>query len=232
MSRLLSYIPKKICNSAPLCPLCKTRWARAFARLRFVRTTCFGMFPSRAAGARTAGILTASPSATRKRGICDHKGSQKVSKNFLGRGAAPALNGRVASESRLQGEGCSDEARPGKQPTGLFSLRQTKLFSCNSRANRSLSFAPPPSNPSLCSVRRKKELANANSFFRGGRRGIRTPGGVTLNGFQDRRVRPLRHPSVSAPPRESRCLLFYVPSLNGASRGRRAPACPRPSACR
>ena len=26
-----------------------------------------------------------------------------------------------------------------------------------------------------------------------GERGIRTPGGVTLNGFQDRRDRPLRH---------------------------------------
>ena len=27
----------------------------------------------------------------------------------------------------------------------------------------------------------------------GGERGIRTPGGVTLNGFQDRRNRPLCH---------------------------------------
>ena len=26
-----------------------------------------------------------------------------------------------------------------------------------------------------------------------GERGIRTPGGVTLNGFQDRRIRPLCH---------------------------------------
>ena len=29
----------------------------------------------------------------------------------------------------------------------------------------------------------------------GGRRGIRTPGPVTVNGFQDRRNRPLCHPS-------------------------------------
>ena len=29
-----------------------------------------------------------------------------------------------------------------------------------------------------------------------GERGIRTPGGVTLNGFQDRRIRPLCHLSV------------------------------------
>ena len=28
-----------------------------------------------------------------------------------------------------------------------------------------------------------------------GRRGIRTPGPVTVNGFQDRRIRPLCHPS-------------------------------------
>ena len=31
------------------------------------------------------------------------------------------------------------------------------------------------------------------SFIIGGERGIRTPGGVTLNGFQDRRNRPLCH---------------------------------------
>ena len=30
----------------------------------------------------------------------------------------------------------------------------------------------------------------------GGERGIRTPGGVTLNGFQDRRIRPLCHLSI------------------------------------
>lgn len=29
--------------------------------------------------------------------------------------------------------------------------------------------------------------------YPGGERGIRTPGGVTLNGFQDRRIRPLCH---------------------------------------
>ena len=29
--------------------------------------------------------------------------------------------------------------------------------------------------------------------FNSGERGIRTPGGVTLNGFQDRRIRPLCH---------------------------------------
>ena len=29
-----------------------------------------------------------------------------------------------------------------------------------------------------------------------GRRGIRTPGPVKVNGFQDRRIRPLCHPSL------------------------------------
>lgn len=33
-----------------------------------------------------------------------------------------------------------------------------------------------------------------SSYF-GGRRGIRTPGTLQFNGFQDRRDRPLRHPS-------------------------------------
>ena len=32
-----------------------------------------------------------------------------------------------------------------------------------------------------------------NKLSRSGERGIRTPGGVTLNGFQDRRIRPLCH---------------------------------------
>ena len=62
--------------------------------------------------------------------------------NFLGREDAPAPNGRVASESRLKSAGCGDEAaRPGEQPTGLFSLRRTYLFPCNSRANRLLTAA-------------------------------------------------------------------------------------------
>ncbi len=33
-----------------------------------------------------------------------------------------------------------------------------------------------------------------------GERGIRTPGGVTLNGFQDRRIRPLCHLSLKGFP--------------------------------
>jgi hypothetical protein len=38
-------------------------------------------------------------------------------------------------------------------------------------------------------------LSAGHSFFAGGRRGIRTPGPLTVNGFQDRRNRPLCHPS-------------------------------------
>ena len=60
--------------------------------------------------------------------------------------------------------------------------------------------------------RKQLERAQAVSIRalrrRGGRRGIRTPGGFHLNGFQDRRDRPLRHPSVSAAPKGSRFLLF------------------------
>lgn len=39
-----------------------------------------------------------------------------------------------------------------------------------------------------------QNLKNVLKFLRSGReRGIRTPGGVTLNGFQDRRFQPLSH---------------------------------------
>jgi hypothetical protein len=38
-----------------------------------------------------------------------------------------------------------------------------------------------------------KKGSNDAAFFLGGERGIRTPGPVTDNGFQDRRIRPLCH---------------------------------------
>ncbi len=47
------------------------------------------------------------------------------------------------------------------------------------------------------------------SMFIGGERGIRTPGGVTLNGFQDRRNRPLCHLSLHP----SQLRLRTVPAL-------------------
>ncbi len=34
---------------------------------------------------------------------------------------------------------------------------------------------------------------NPLGFSLGGERGIRTPGGITHNGFQDRRIKPLCH---------------------------------------
>ncbi len=42
-----------------------------------------------------------------------------------------------------------------------------------------------------------KQPRFARLFLVGGERGIRTPGGVTLNGFQDRRNRPLCHLSAA-----------------------------------
>jgi hypothetical protein len=39
---------------------------------------------------------------------------------------------------------------------------------------------------------------NQSGIESGGERGIRTPGPVTVNGFQDRRIRPLCHLSYGA----------------------------------
>ena len=38
-----------------------------------------------------------------------------------------------------------------------------------------------------------KKASISKGFQDGGERGIRTPGPVTVNGFQDRRFRPLSH---------------------------------------
>ncbi len=43
----------------------------------------------------------------------------------------------------------------------------------------------------------KSPRLTPRAFNGGGERGIRTPGGVTLNGFQDRRIRPLCHLSAA-----------------------------------
>ena len=45
----------------------------------------------------------------------------------------------------------------------------------------------------------------ALAFLRCGERGIRTPGPVTVNGFQDRRIRPLCHLSEA----KVRLLIFF-----------------------
>jgi hypothetical protein len=42
-----------------------------------------------------------------------------------------------------------------------------------------------------------KKPRECGVLFDGGERGIRTPGPVTVNGFQDRRIRPLCHLSFS-----------------------------------
>ena len=53
--------------------------------------------------------------------------------------------------------------------------------------------------------------AEAASASEGGERGIRTPGGVTLNGFQDHRIRPLCH--LSKKIKERSCLYFRVANV-------------------
>ena len=129
-----------------------------------------------------------------------------------------------------EGEGFAPlAARPGEQPTGLFSLRPSLLFTNFTRANRSLYFGLCPRasrlrdasasrHPAAVAGARASTLESLSLFVQrergagscllpvpvGGRRGIRTPGGFHLNGFQDRRDRPLRHPSVSAAPKGSR----------------------------
>ena len=119
-----------------------------------------------------------------------------------------------------EGEGFAPlAARPGEQPTGLFSLRPSLLFTNFTRANRSLYFGLCPRasrlrdasasrHPAAVAGARASTLESLSLFVQRERGGIRTPGGFHLNGFQDRRDRPLRHPSVSAAPKGSRFLLF------------------------
>jgi len=60
-------------------------------------------------------------------------------------------------------------------------------------------FIPPLTETSFGRGGIKKPTPSGVGFcFVGGERGIRTPGGVTLNGFQDRRIRPLCHLSGNA----------------------------------
>jgi hypothetical protein len=59
----------------------------------------------------------------------------------------------------------------------------------------------------------KKENAPFGAFIVfGGERGIRTPGPVTVNGFQDRRIRPLCHLSgtkIQKITESNRIYLFF-----------------------
>jgi hypothetical protein len=47
--------------------------------------------------------------------------------------------------------------------------------------------------PAITFCRHYNLYLKENQIDKSGERGIRTPGGVTLNGFQDRRIRPLCH---------------------------------------
>ena len=97
-------------------------------------------------------------------------------------------------------------------------LNQTKLAFAESFAEvRGIAFGDPldggfnQTKPALCAfhfrflkfgklkadlsaeARNKKPAFAKASVGEGGERGIRTPGGLHLNGFQDRRIRPLCH---------------------------------------
>ena len=51
----------------------------------------------------------------------------------------------------------------------------------------------------------------------GGEGGIRTPGPLTVNGFQDRRIRPLCHLSVRRSLQDIECEVVNVPRLTVCS---------------
>ena len=54
-------------------------------------------------------------------------------------------------------------ARPGEQPTGLFSLRRADMSTSNPRANRLLPQTPPPSNPCQNRYNRKGSCQKRSS---------------------------------------------------------------------
>jgi hypothetical protein len=68
--------------------------------------------------------------------------------------------------------------------------------------------------------KQKKEPHFSVKLLPGGERGIRTPGPVTVNGFQDRRIRPLCHLSFTSKGLQNYpffmfyaniyCFLFYI----------------------
>ncbi len=92
---------------------------------------------------------------------------------------------------------------------------------------RQLFFIPFPTseNKFSSSFGNKKSFTFREAFVCGGR-GIRTPGGVTLNSFQDCRIRPLCHSSFThyrglRPPKQRSCVggckyksLFPFPETN------------------
>ena len=51
----------------------------------------------------------------------------------------------------------------------------------------------PEGETLFAKVNKQQNPTNVGLYFRGGERGIRTPGPVTVNSFQDCRIRPLCH---------------------------------------
>lgn len=93
----------------------------------------------------------------------------------------PAAMGRNGTRKRLR-EG-PRQTRMRKGPATKSGWRQN--YTATERRTRA-------SDPA---ERENGEGGTASCPARCGRRGIRTPGALQLNGFQDRRDRPLRHPS-------------------------------------
>ena len=107
---------------------------------------------------------------------------------------AKKRRGEITSSFLAQRQGFAPlAARPGEQPTGLFSLRQADLSTGNSRANRLLPQTPPPSNP--CHIRVTQNGADQSRLrFSWRRDRDLNPGRHhCLTRFRIVRVQPLRH---------------------------------------
>ena len=85
----------------------------------------------------------------------------------------------------------------------------SEIYFCVSFEAISRDKSPRPRvEKALCLLQKRKKRALSDSFFilSCGERGIRTPGASQLNGFQDRRNRPLCHLSSKS---AAKVLLFF-----------------------
>ena len=108
-------------------------------------------------------------------------------------------------------------ARPGEQPTGLFSLRRADLSTNNSRANRLLPQTPPPSNP--CHIRVTQNGADQSRLrFPWRRDRDLNPGRHhCLTRFRIVRVQPLRHLCIDGRRAPEMQTSFYRKSAKKAT---------------
>jgi hypothetical protein len=82
-------------------------------------------------------------------------------------------------------------------------ITRLRLVNPEGEASNQKALAPSSRGPFFVSVRLScaqtsgyEKSPEIQGFLVCGERGIRTPGGLTLNGFQDRRIRPLCHLSI------------------------------------